>query len=195
MESGFIARRMTVADLPAVQRIEETAFESGWPATAFEHELTHNGAARYLLVERGPAVAAFGGLWLQFDQAHIVTVAVDPARRRQGLGRLVVHGLLNLAAAMYMADATLEVRESNAAARALYRGYGFYEVGLRPKYYADNGEAAVIMTCEPLTSPHYQRRLDALADELASKFGAATLASISGERLAQEPVSGAKISG
>jgi ribosomal-protein-alanine N-acetyltransferase len=92
--------------------------------------------------------------------------------------------LLAVAAAMSMQDATLEVRESNAAARALYRHYGFYEVGRRVRYYEDNGEDALIMTTEHLESPAYRRRLAALEAALAQAFGPGILDQLDGERLA-----------
>jgi ribosomal-protein-alanine N-acetyltransferase len=174
---------MTLDDLPAVGAIERVAFEPGWPAT-LEKELRNNGAARYVVVEEDGEAVAFGGLWLQFDQAHIVTVAVDPGRRRRGFGRLVVHGLLEVAASLGMRDATLEVRESNAAARALYRAYGFYEVGKRVRYYADNGEDAVIMTTEAFETRAFQDRLARLRQALADRFGPEVVAMLDGERLA-----------
>jgi len=168
---------MTPADIPAVMAIERAAYTSGWPTTAFERELTTNALARYLVV-RGtlpsdaepPPLIAFGGLWLMVDQAHIVTIAVHPDHQRRGYGRLVLHGLVELAAASAMESVTLEVRVSNVAARALYRAYGFYEVGLRKRYYADNHEDAIIMTTEPLDSAAYRARLERLRDELAARF-------------------------
>ena len=179
---------MDERDLPQVRRIEQAAFDATWPPTAFEHELAHNGAARYIVAEEADGrLVAFGGLWLQFDQAHIVTVAVDPGLRRQGLGRLVVHGLVNLATAMLMTDATLEVRESNEAARSLYGAYGFWDVGRRPNYYSDNGEAAIIMTTEPLASAPYRERFARLGHELETRFGPETLDTLDGERLAGHP--------
>lgn len=174
---------MSADDLAAVRALEAASFDATWPATAFEHELTQNPAARYILVEMDGRVVAFGGLWLQFDQAHVVTVAVDPLMRRGGYGRLAVHALIAVADAFEMEDATLEVRESNEAARALYRVYGFYEVGRRKHYYADNGEDALIMTTEPLRSPAYQVRLRTLLEELERRFGAGTEALLDGERL------------
>jgi ribosomal-protein-alanine N-acetyltransferase len=182
-EAVVRVRRMDVADLPAVRRVEAGAFDESWPATAFEHELERNPAARYIVVVRDGLIVAFGGLWLQFDQGHIVTVAVDATMRRSGLGRVVTHALVEIARAMGMTDATLEVRESNAAARALYREYGFYEVGRRVRYYADNGEDAVIMTTEPLTSPAYLERLARLESKLASRFGSGVVEEVDGERL------------
>ncbi len=180
---GIVVRRMDVEDLAAVCALEAVSFDATWPATAFEHELTQNPAARYVVIDIDGRPVAFGGLWLQFDQAHVVTVAVDPMMRRSGLGRLAVHALVTVADAFGMADATLEVRESNEAARALYRAYGFYEVGRRKRYYADNGEDALIMTTEPLRSPAYQARLRTLLEELVRRFGDGVVSALDGERL------------
>jgi len=161
-------------DIPEVIAVEREAYTAGWPATAFERELTANAMARYLVVREDSAapspIVAFGGLWLMVDQAHIVTVAVIPEARRRGYGRLVLHGLIELAHAAGMDSVTLEVRVSNDAARALYRRYGFYEVGVRKRYYADNREDAIIMTTEALASPAYQQRLERLRAELAERF-------------------------
>lgn len=164
-------RRMSPEDVPIVMAVEQAAYSGGWPVTAFERELTGNGMARYIVLEgTGGGIKGFAGLWLMVDEAHVVTVAVLPEERRQGLGRLLVHGLVELAIEHGMSVATLEVRESNEAARALYREYGFYEVGERKRYYSDNRENAVIMTTEELRSPAYQRRLEGLATELRRRF-------------------------
>lgn len=162
-------RWMTAADLPRVMVIERAAYAEGWPPTAFEQELRTNRLARYVVVEVEGEVTGFAGAWLMVDQAHVVTVAVDPAARRQGLGRLLVHALVLVALDGGMESATLEVRASNRAAQALYRAYGFYDAGLRKKYYQD-GEDAVIMTTEDLRSGPYQRRLAELGEELARRF-------------------------
>jgi ribosomal-protein-alanine N-acetyltransferase len=166
---------MEERDIAAAVAIEQQAFEQGWPATAFAQELRGNRAARYVVCEvtdgESPArLAGFAGLWLQFDQAHVVTVAVLPGARRQGYGRLLLHALLLLAEGLGMTDATLEVRASNAAARGLYRLYGFREVGERKRYYADNGEDAIIMTTESFDSPGYRERLARLRATIDARF-------------------------
>jgi ribosomal-protein-alanine N-acetyltransferase len=173
---------MSPEDVPEVMAVERAAYSGGWPATAFERELTGNGMARYIVLEEaGAGIAGFAGLWLMVDEAHVVTVAVLPEERRRGLGRLLVHGLVDLAIEHGMSVATLEVRESNQAARALYREYGFYEVGERKRYYSDNRENAVIMTTEELTGPAYQRRLEGLAAELRRRFPGIEFGELSGE--------------
>jgi len=159
-------------DFPEVEAIEASSFEAGWTPTAFQREIETNRLARYIVVREGGSgrIVGFAGLWLVVDEAHIVTVAVSPEERRHGYGRLLVHGLIELARAEGMDSATLECRESNDAARSLYAKYGFYEVGRRDRYYADNGEDAVIMTTEALDSPAYRKRLERLASDLEARW-------------------------
>lgn len=166
-------RTMQSDDVGAVMDVERASFASGWPRTAFARELSGNAMARYAVldvVERpggsGNRLIGFGGIWLMVDEAHVVTLAVMPELRGNGFGRLLVHGLVGLARDNGMAVATLECRVSNSAARGLYGDYGFYEVGLRKRYYADNGEDAVIMTTEDLSSEAYLHRLERLQEKL-----------------------------
>ena len=178
---------MHADDIPAVVEVERRSFDKGWAATAFERELAQNRMARYLVLETDGEITGFGGLWLMVDEAHVVTAAVRPEYRRHGLGRLIVHGLVQLAQREGMLAATLECRVSNDAARGLYRHYGFYEVGVRHKYYEDNQEDAVIMTTEELGSGTYQRRLQQLGDELATLLpGAEVILDVCGEAVVEE---------
>ena len=82
------------------------------------------------------------------DEAHITTFAVDPRWRRRGVGERLLLALLDLSLARGAREATLEVRLSNMPARQLYEKYGFRPVGIRPRYYSDNGEDALIMTTD-----------------------------------------------
>lgn len=170
--------RMQPGDIAEVMAVERAAYTRGWPQTAFERELTQNGMARYIVLRDPPGgpIVAFGGIWLMVGEAHIVTVAVLPECQRKGYGRVVVHGLIALAAQSEMENATLEVRVSNEAARALYRDYGFYDVGKRKRYYSDNGEDAVIMTTEAFAAPAYRERLARLASLLEERFPGIVLA-------------------
>ena len=161
-------RVMRAGDVERVAEVERESFSPAWPATAFERELRQNATARYIVLETedGGEILGFAGLWLMVDEAHVVTVAVDPRFRGRGYGRLLVHGLVEVAREHQMAVATLECRVSNVAARTLYRRYGFYEVGMRRRYYSDNREDAVIMTTEDLRSEPFERRLAVLSEEL-----------------------------
>jgi ribosomal-protein-alanine N-acetyltransferase len=79
-------------------------------------------------------------------EAHVTTFAVLPSWRRQGIGGYLMVAMMDLVADLGASVATLEVRVSNDAARALYSRFGFRPVGVRPRYYSDNGEDALIMT-------------------------------------------------
>lgn len=159
---------MTVADIPDVHEIELASFPVPWPAYAFRQELEMNRLARYLLVKAGGEVVAYGGIWLMVDEAHVTTFAVLPSWRRQGIGGLLMVEVMRMAHDVGASVATLEVRLSNEAARALYARFGFRPVGLRPRYYSDNGEDALIMTTDRLDSPEMQGRMRLLAKHYGS---------------------------
>jgi ribosomal-protein-alanine N-acetyltransferase len=153
---------MTFDDLPAVHAIERASFAVPWPDDAYRNELTTNRLASYVVARAHDAVVGFAGLWVMVDEAHITTFAVDPRWRRRGVGERLLLALLDLSVARRAREATLEVRLSNFPARRLYEKYGFRPVGIRPRYYSDNGEDALIMTTDPFGSPAMRDRLVAL---------------------------------
>lgn len=156
---------MTIADIAAVHRIELASFPVPWPNYAFQQELESNRLAHYLVVRVGRQAVAYAGIWIMVDEAHVTTFAVLPDWRRQGIGARLLLALMRLAREKGARVATLEVRISNRPARALYQRFGFRPVGIRPRYYSDNNEDALIMTSAPLGSADMRRRLDALAEQ------------------------------
>jgi ribosomal-protein-alanine N-acetyltransferase len=162
----LVIESMRLDDLPAVHAIEEASFTAPWPPHAYRSELESNRLAHYLVARVGDAVAAYGGMWLMVDEAHITTFAVHPAWRRQRIGERLLLAFLDLATDQGAHEATLEVRLSNLAARKLYEKYGFRPVGLRPRYYSDDHEDALIMTTSPLSDARMRERIARLRDEL-----------------------------
>jgi ribosomal-protein-alanine N-acetyltransferase len=152
-------RPMTVVDLPAVQLIERASFSTPWPPQAYRQELETNRLAHYLVATLADEIVAYGGVWLMVDEAHITTFAVHPRFRRRRIGERLLLALMDLSVDRHAREATLEVRLSNLAARRLYEKYGFRPVGIRPRYYSDNGEDALIMTTEPLASAQMRDRV------------------------------------
>ncbi len=157
---------MRLDDLDAVHLIELASFSAPWPPNAYRSELETNRLANYLVARVDERIVAYGGMWLMVDEAHITTFAVHPAWRRQRIGERLLVAFLDLAVGRHAREATLEVRLSNIAARRLYEKYGFRPVGLRPRYYSDDGEDALIMTTEPLSEPRFRERLERLRAEL-----------------------------
>ncbi|MCY3802437.1 MAG: ribosomal protein S18-alanine N-acetyltransferase [Chloroflexi bacterium] len=105
-------------------------------------------------------VVGFAGIWFMVDEAHITTVAIDPDWRGRGLGELLLLALIEKSIAINASLITLEVRVSNDIAQRLYYKYGFYSNGVRPRYYSDNGEDALVMWSEEVGSLTFRRRLE-----------------------------------
>lgn len=163
---------MTRDDIAAVQRIESAAYEDAWPARLFEEELS-NGFAQYLVAveesaEPPPAgpitalrralfggtherIVGFMGVWFMVDQLHLVTIAVDPAHQRRGIGTRLLLECFTIASEAELNEIVLEVRESNARARAMYEAFGFRKAGELKDYYKDNHETAIVMLSGALT--------------------------------------------
>ncbi|WP_026478957.1 ribosomal protein S18-alanine N-acetyltransferase [Alkaliphilus transvaalensis] len=140
-----IVRKMEIKDLDDVVLIEEISFPTPWSKSAFEKELKKNLLAKYLVVTLEEKVVAFGGMWLIVDEAHVTNIAVHPDYRGKQLGKLLVEGMIKEAHSIGMLRMTLEVRRSNIVAQNLYKALGFLFCGVRPGYYQDNGEDAIIM--------------------------------------------------
>jgi ribosomal-protein-alanine N-acetyltransferase len=157
---------MRLEDLPAVHAIEQASFTAPWPPHAYRSELESNRMAHYLVARAGDTIAAYGGMWLMVDEAHITTFAVHPGWRRQRVGERLLLAFLDIAIDQRAHEATLEVRLSNLAARRLYEKYGFRPVGLRPRYYSDDHEDALIMTTLPLSDPLMRDRIALRRSEL-----------------------------
>lgn len=141
-------RRMVVDDLETVMAIEGRAFKHPWSAELFRRELQHDWST-ILVAERpdprGPAMVGFIIFWLVHDEIHVLNVATDPPARRGGVARALLAECMERGRARGARLATLEVRRSNVGAIRLYESFGFRSVGVRPNYYADEGEDAIVM--------------------------------------------------
>ncbi len=142
-------RRLTYADLPQIVAIERRTFPAPWSLAMFVLELSKPGGVCLVATDedliRGYCICSrFDTVW------HLMDIAVDGEQRRRGIGSALVRALLDRLPGPGE-QVTLEVRPSNLAALALYEGFGFKAAGVRRRYYADNGEDAVIMWRTPGT--------------------------------------------
>lgn len=137
-------RDMRLEDLATVTSIESVTFPTPWSGGIFLEEIMAPGRA-WLVVEDGDEILGYGGVMLVEDEAHVMNLAVRTDSRGHGVGRTLLRGLLKRAANLGARRATLEVRESNLGAISLYESEGLHAVGVRPGYYADTREDAVIM--------------------------------------------------
>ncbi len=135
-------RTLSFSDLPQVIAIERRSFPSPWSLAMFVLELSKPSGICLAAVQGGEILGYV--ICARYDEAfHVMDIAVDPDHRRAGIASALLDGVI--ARAGEDANYTLEVRVSNAGAIALYERYGFRGVGTRPRYYADNGEDAIIM--------------------------------------------------
>lgn len=140
-------RSMRPSDLDDVLRLEKELFSDPWPREMFLHDFGEEDAS-CLVGEEGEALICYGIAWLVKREYHIANMAVRRARQGEGIGALLLDGMLDEARKRGCDTATLEVRFSNDRAIGLYRSRGFREVAIRPGYYTDNGEDALVMLRE-----------------------------------------------
>jgi len=136
--------------LLGVVRVETLSNPRPWSLDLFASELRQANARCVVALTRPSLVVGFGCVMSSGFEAHITNIGVDPSWRRRGVGRHLVTALLTCARDWGHDSATLEVRAGNAAAQALYRSLGFESEGVRPRYYPDNAEDAVIMWARTL---------------------------------------------
>lgn len=135
---------MVAEDIPDVVDIEATAFYDAWNAGMLLNEL-ENELTTYVVMEQEGRLVGYAGFWLVAGEAQVTRVAVAEAERGQGLGTRLTAAMVNKAWELGAEAVTLEVRESNLAAQKAYLTCGFASEGIRPNYYEDNHENAVIM--------------------------------------------------
>jgi [ribosomal protein S18]-alanine N-acetyltransferase len=133
-------------DLDRIVAILEASFPSPWTRAMMVEEL-ERPVANVWVLRPGPGAdpAAFVDFWHVADEIHVLNVATWPAARRLGHARCLLEAVLSYGRERGVRTVSLELRRGNAAARHLYASLGFEALGIRPRYYADNGEDAVVM--------------------------------------------------
>lgn len=148
-------RPMRKEDIEQVYAIDIMSFSMPWSEKSYRFELTENPTAALWVAETIPLqglgkIIGMIATWFIIDEVHIATIAVHPDFRRQGVGRqLLVHAILR-SVGKGAKKAMLEVRRTNLGAQELYRKFGFVVVGVRPQYYRDNNEDALLMDLDPI---------------------------------------------
>ena len=145
-------------DIASVHAIDRRSFRTPWPRDAYYRELRENRHACDFVARMMQRVVGYAGMWVIVDEAHVTTIAVDPLYRRRHVGERLLVALIAEAMERGARWVTLEVRRSNLGAQALYRQYGFKEIGIRKGYYSDNGEDAIIMWTGNIMGDPFQER-------------------------------------
>lgn len=171
--AGVTVTPMRRRHLRQVLSIEAQVYPRSWSAELFLSELGQGASRRYVIARATDPerpwwqralwprpVVGYAGVLVQAGEAHITTVAVHPRQHRRKLATRLLVAILSEARGLGAQAATLEVRAANRGAQRLYSGFGFAPVGVRPSYYTETNEDAVIMWVHDLQGDDFGRRLD-----------------------------------
>lgn len=144
---AYGARPMTPEDMDAVLHVERASYSSPWAVSIFERELRNTWSFVDVVcrIEDPTQIVGHIVYWVVHDELHILNVAVHPDARRQGLARGILTRIFQICEEQRLQYVALEVRVSNEPAINLYRSFGFQKIGYRKRYYADNGEDALVL--------------------------------------------------
>ena len=148
-DGALVIRPMGEEDLSRVMEIERMVYSAPWARAVFQQDLMGNALSRYVVAELGTLMVGYAGIWIFEQVGHITTVAVNPTWQRRGFGGELLEAIMHRGRQEGVVRFTLEVRISNKIAQAMYHKHGYYGVGVRPKYYQDNKEDALIMWTDP----------------------------------------------
>ena len=137
-------RRATKKDIKSIYNVEVRCFKSPWSLDSIKKDICINPNAIYVVAVDGKRIIGFCAMHTVLDEGHIMNVAVIDEYRGRRVGENLLTEMFKLSSKNTCCY-TLEVRESNVPAIRLYSRLGFKSYGLRPGYYADTGESAMIM--------------------------------------------------
>lgn len=140
----YTIRSVLWSDLSALAILEHLCFSLPWSENSLREEF-HNDLAVMLCAEWNHTIVGWAGFEFVCEEGSVTNVAVTPSCQGQGIGHALTTALIDRARALSLHTLTLEVRNSNACAIALYEKLGFLRLGLRPHFYEHPEEDALMM--------------------------------------------------
>ena len=134
-----------LSDLDAIFKIEQLSFPTPWPRSVIAGEIDGRSWSRVTVATHGDTLLGYMVYWIVTTEVHLLNLAVDPGQRRNGIAKKLMIYLIETSRSANLKEILLEVRLSNLSGKNLYRQLGFEEIAIRPKYYSDNQEDALVM--------------------------------------------------
>lgn len=147
-KQGIKVRIAEFSDLDDIYKLDVATFAMPWSKKALNYDILENDNAFVIVAEYEDKFAGYADIWTVMDEADLNSIAVSINFRRKGIGDAIMIAMAEMLASNGVETINLEVRVSNVPAIRLYKKYGFKECGVRPGYYLDNGEDALIMKRE-----------------------------------------------
>ena len=158
--------RMRRRHLKGVMAIEEQVYPRPWSPNLFLAEIGDVRTRTYLVARVDREVVGYAGIMSYGEEAHVTTIAVDPAHHRRKIGTRLLYELMREAIRMGASAVSLEVRVTNSGAQRLYTRFGFRPVGIRKNYYQEVNEDALVMWADDIRTQEYRSRLERIIDEV-----------------------------
>lgn len=136
-------KKFDYSHIEGILKIENECFEEPWSRKSIEEQLENPNAVYYVVIKNNEVVA-YAGMWRILDECDINNIGVLKKERRNGYASMLLEKLINYMNEENLNLINLEVRVSNAPAIALYKKYGFYEAGVRKKYYQGREDALLL---------------------------------------------------
>lgn len=143
--SELILRKGEIKDAFEMAEIEKICFSEPWSEDSIISDIEHSERSFYIVAEIEGHIVGYIGCWKIIDEGHITNVAVRPEYRRKHIAENLINVMISVTEDEDISSWTLEVRESNEPAKALYSKLGFKDAGRRKGYYPDTKEDAIIM--------------------------------------------------
>ena len=140
----FVIRDAAALDAPGIAELERETSAHPWSEDSILHDITGNEHAIVIAAFLGDRLAGYADVWSIAGEGQLNNIAVTDSLRGRHIGQRLMEELFLRLREEGAAEMSLEVRVSNAPARRMYEKLGFVSLGIRPGYYEDNGEDAVI---------------------------------------------------
>jgi len=146
-------------DVGEILSIDDLVFSTTWSPSFLRQQLCSQKCS-HRVIEKAGKIVGHAGLMRLNDEGHVTTMAVSSNSQGFGLGRLLLADLCSSAIALSLVAITLEVRVGNLRAQSLYQKFGFVPAGVRPNYYSDTSEDALIMWLNDLFDEKVQKSIE-----------------------------------
>jgi len=169
--SKLSLKKPDLENLEAVVELDKLCLDGLWSLKGYQRELESPSSSLVVLtLPESEKIIGCGCFWAILEEAHITIMAIHPDYQGQGLGKLLLYGLMENAVRRALERATLEVKASNTIALSLYEKFGFQIAGRRKGYYEKTGEDALILWLSGLEKPQFSLILQKWHQEISDRL-------------------------
>lgn len=141
---NIVIRRAVSSDLEVIARLEIETSSHPWSKESLLHDISESDIAIVVVAEEDEEILGYADVWNIAGEGQLNNIAVFSRARGRHIGQALMETLFDILNQVGSVEMSLEVRKSNIVARTMYEKLGFISLGIRPGYYEDNNEDAII---------------------------------------------------